>query len=97
MASAGLASPAFLKTILELEGYALVLDDPDYWVLARTSERLPPIICTPIILPRKQGVILQQALKTVLRQAGISDSHYAQLPEIASAARAFDKTTCSMN
>jgi hypothetical protein len=85
MASVGLASPAFLKTIPELDGYALVIDDPAYWVLARS----PLSISTPIILPRRQGVLLAEALTIVLRQAGISDRHYQQLCEIVKA-KAFE-------
>jgi hypothetical protein len=93
MATVGLASPAFVKRILELEGYALVIDDTEYWVLARSPARLS----TPIILTRRQGLLLPEALQILLRQAGISEGHYQQLCDIVNATKAFAGMTFSRN
>lgn len=83
----GFVSPAFLKKILELDGYALVIDAPSYWVLVRDRDKRPLTITTPVVLPRTEVIVPQDALTDVLREAGISDERYAQLFEIIKAGR----------
>lgn len=85
----GPISPAFLKKVLELEGYALVIDDPSYWVLARRSTRRSTAATTPIVLPRTEEMVQPDALTHVLRHAGISDEQYVWLFEIVSAAKGY--------
>jgi hypothetical protein len=87
MAGYGPVSPALLKTILEWDGYTIVVDEPSYWVLARSRRGTTPTIATPIILPRIERLVPTDAVSTVLRKAGISDRQYVQLFEIVSAAR----------
>ena len=89
MAVFGPVSPAFLRRILELDGYAVVIDDPGYWVLARhQGTRLTTAV--PIIVPRTRGIVPPETLSSVLRHAGISDEKYVWLFEIVSAARGAD-------
>jgi hypothetical protein len=87
MSDFGPVSPGLLKKILELDGYAIVIDEPSYWVLARDRQGTTLTTTTPIILPRIERVVPADAVLNVLRQAGISDRHYVQLFEIVSAAR----------
>jgi hypothetical protein len=94
MPDCGPVSPALLKTILELDGYAIVIDEPSYWVLARYRQGTPLTIITPIILPRIEHIVPADAVLHVLRKAGISDRRYVQLVEIVSAAR---RVTALMN
>jgi hypothetical protein len=87
MSGYGPVSPALLKKILELDGYASVIDEPSFWVLARYRQGNTPTIATPIILPRIERLVPTDAVLNVLRQAGISGRQYTQLFEIVSAAR----------
>jgi hypothetical protein len=80
-------SPALLRRILELDGYALVIDDPAYWVLARHQEARSITMGAPIIVPRTRGIVPPETLSSVLRHAGISDEKYLWLFEIVSAAQ----------
>jgi hypothetical protein len=83
----GPVSPAFLKKILELDGYALVIDAPSYWVLVRDRDKRPLTITTPVVLPRTEVLVPPESLTGVLREAGISEERYAQLFEIIKAGR----------
>jgi hypothetical protein len=89
MAVFGPVSPTFLRRILELDGYALVIDDSGYWVLARQQETRSTM-AAPIIVPRSRGIVPPETLSSVLRHAGISDEKYVWLFEIVSAARGAD-------
>ena len=83
----GPISPAFLKKVLELDGYALVIEDPSYWVLARRSDRCSDAATTPIVLARTKEMVQPDAISNVLHTAGISDEQYVWLFEIVSAAK----------
>ncbi len=87
MATFGPVSLPLLKTILELDGYALVIDDPFCWVLARASGDPAQAAPPPIILLRTDRIVAADELTRVLRQAGISDEAYGHFREIVRAAR----------